>query len=170
MPPIAYFLGKIVLVLTVSLAEMALIVACGVLLFGLDLPSEPQRWFTFAWVWVLGTVACSFLGIAASSLARSSRSAGAVVNLPYLVLAFISGIFVTPITALPEPLIRIGALFPLKWLGQGFRSVFLPDSMTRYEAGRAWEPGRVALVLAAWCVAGSVLCLATFRWKGRRDG
>jgi ABC-2 type transport system permease protein len=170
MPPIAYFLGKILLVLTVSLAEVVLIVGCGVLLFGFDLPSGPGRWFTLAWVLVLGTVACSFLGIGASSLARSSRSAGAVMNLPYLVLAFISGIFVTPITALPGPLVQIAALFPLKWLGQGFRAAFLPDSMTRYEAAGAWELGRVALVLGAWCLVGAALCLVTFRWKGRRDG
>jgi ABC-2 type transport system permease protein len=29
---------------------------------------------------------------------------------------------------------------------------------------------RVALVLGAWVIGGLVLCLTTFRWKGRRDG
>ena len=29
------------------------------------------------------------------------------------------------------------------------------------------ELGRTALVLAAWCVVGLVLCVATFRWQER---
>ena len=27
-----------------------------------------------------------------------------------------------------------------------------------------------ALVLAAWCLGGLILCLTTFRWQGRKDG
>jgi ABC-2 type transport system permease protein len=30
--------------------------------------------------------------------------------------------------------------------------------------------GRVALVLAAWCLLGLVLCVTTFRWTTKRDG
>ena len=47
--------------------------------------------------------------------------------------------------------------------------MFLPDSMVFQEAGGAWEHGRMALVLGAWCVVGLVLCLVTFRWTDRRD-
>jgi ABC-2 type transport system permease protein len=58
-----------------------------------DRRSGRARWLTFGWVLVTGAVACGLLGLAASSLARSTRSAGAVLNLPYLVLGFVSGIF-----------------------------------------------------------------------------
>jgi ABC-2 type transport system permease protein len=55
-------------------------------------------------------------------------------------------------------------------MAQGFRSVFLPDEILRYEAGASWEHGATALVLAAWCLGGLVLCMLTFRWRSRRDG
>ncbi|MEU8264871.1 ABC transporter permease [Micromonospora sp. NPDC048999] len=170
MPPAAYFVGKVILVLVASLAEVVLLLAVGALMFDLSLPTEPARWLTCAWVFVLGVTACALLGIAASSLASSSRGAGAVMNLPFLVLQFISGIFVIPITHLPDVLVQIGSVFPLKWMAQGFRSVFLPDVLTEQEPAGAWEHGRVALVLAAWCIGGLVLCLTTFRWRNRRAG
>jgi ABC-2 type transport system permease protein len=170
MPRIHYFLGKLILVLAVTLAEVVIMLTAGVLLFDLPLPAEPGKWFTFAWVFLLGVTACSLLGVAASSIPRTARSAPAVMNLPYLVLCFISGVFVIPVKNLPEPLVRIGSVFPLKWMAQGFRSVFLPDSVLDHEITGAWEHGRVALVLAAWCIGGLVLCLATFRWRSRQAG
>jgi len=168
--PVSYFLGKIALVLVVSVTEVVLLLGIGVLLFDLPLPTEMSRWVVFTWVFLLGTTACALLGIAASSMPRSARSAPAVLNLPFLVLQFISSVLFVPLTALPEPLVRIGSLFPLKWISQGFRSVFLPDTLAVQETAGAWEHGRVALVLAAWCIGGLVLCLATFRWRSRRHG
>ncbi|MDG4826659.1 ABC transporter permease [Asanoa sp. WMMD1127] len=168
MPPVAYLIGKILLVVAVTLAEVVLLVAIGVLLFDLDLPTSPARWLTFAWVFLLGTVACSLLGVAASALARSARSAAAVMNLPYVVLGFVSGIYYTPVGALPDWVINLGSVFPLKWMAQGFRSAFLPDTILPQEVVPSWEHGRTALVLAAWCIGGLVLCLTTFRWRGRQ--
>jgi ABC-2 type transport system permease protein len=170
MPPAAYFLGKVIMVLVVTVAEVVVLFGIGVLMFDVTLPTEPSRWVTFVWVFVLGVTGCSFLGIAASNLARSERSAGAVMNLPYIALAFVSGIFFTPVNALPEPLLTIGSLFPLKWMAQGFRSVFLPDTILAQEVVLSWEHSRTALILGAWCIGGLLLCLTTFRWRGRRDG
>jgi ABC-2 type transport system permease protein len=170
MPRSAYFVGKVVMVLVISVAEVALLLGVGVVLFDVSLPSDTGRWFTLAWVFLFGVIGCSFLGIAASSLARTERSASAVMNLPYIVLAFVSGIFFTPIGALPDSLAQVGALFPLKWMAQGFRSAFLPDSILPQElVTTSWEHGRIALVLGAWCLGGLLLCLTSFRWRGRRD-
>jgi ABC-2 type transport system permease protein len=170
MPPSAYFIGKVLMSVVVTAAEVVLVLAVGLLLFDLDLPATPGRWFTAAWVLVLGTAACALLGIAASGLAGSARSAGAVFNLPYLVLGFCSGVFFTPISALPQPLLQFGSLFPLRWMAQGFRSAFLPDTILSQEVVHSWEHGKTALVLAAWTVGGMVLALRLFRWRGRRDG
>ena len=60
-------------------------------------------------------------------------------------------------------------MFPLKWMAQGMRSVFLPDALASHEVAGAWEHGRIALVLGAWCIGGLILCLTTFRWRGRRE-
>lgn len=169
MPAAAYFLGKVVLVAVASLAEVVLLLVVGMLMFDVTLPTEPERWLTFAWVFALSIVSCSLLGIAISSFAKSAQSASAVTNLPYVGLQFMSGVYI-PVSQLPDWMITVGALFPIKWAAQGFRSVFLPDSMMVQEAAGSWELGKTALVLGAWCVIGLALCLVTFRWTHKRAG
>ncbi|GAA1994661.1 ABC transporter permease [Amycolatopsis minnesotensis] len=166
-PAAAYFIGKVVQVAVASLAEAVLMLVVAITMFGLELPSGAENWLTFAWVFVLGTFACALLGIALSAIARSVNAATAVMNLVFIGLQFISGVFVTPITALPKVMVDIASFFPVKWICQGFRSVFLPAEMSGYEMAGSWELGTVALVLGAWCVAGLALCALTFRWTNR---
>jgi len=167
MPAASYFLGKLALVAVASLAEVALLLAVGIGFFDVELPTDPLKWVTFGWVFVLGVVSCSLLGIAASAVAKSARSAPAVMNLPYIGLQFVSGVFINPITALPLTMVVVASFFPLKWVSQGMRSVFLPDGAAVLEMAGTWEHGRTALVLGAWCVIGLVLCLVTFRWTDK---
>ncbi|WP_266378558.1 ABC transporter permease [Streptomyces canus] len=169
MPPAAYFLGKIWLVLVTGILETAILLLVGTTLYDVDLPSDAGKWFAFAWIFVLGLTGCALLGIAVSSVPKSSKSASSVVVLPFLVLQFISGVYIS-IGTIPDWMLNIGALFPLKWMCQGLRGVFLPDSAQVLEQAGGWEFGRTALVLGAWCVGGLLLCLLTFRWKNRRDG
>lgn len=112
----AYFIGKLVLVAVATLAEVALLLVVGVLAFDMPLPTEPGRWLTFAWVSVLSIVACTLLGIAASAVVKSARSAPAVLYSPVIALQFVSGIFVVPITTLPSWMIGMGSMFPVKWM------------------------------------------------------
>ncbi|POX47286.1 ABC transporter permease [Streptomyces sp. Ru72] len=169
MPPAAYFLGKIWLVLFTGVLETAILLLVGTTLYGVDLPSDAGRWLDFGWIFVLGLTACALLGIAVSSVPKSGKSASSVVVLPFLVLQFVSGVYIS-VATIPRWMLNIGALFPLKWLCQGLRGVFLPDSARVLEEAGSWEFGRIALVLGAWCVGGLALCLLTFRWKSRRDG
>ncbi|OLR89886.1 ABC transporter permease [Actinokineospora bangkokensis] len=166
-PAGAYFAGKVVLVAVSSLAEVALVLLVAVVAFDLPLPADPGRWLTFAWVFALSVLACSLLGIAASSLVRSSRAAAAVLNVPVLALQFTSGVFVRT-SALPSVMTQVAALFPVRWMAQGFRSVFLPDTMAAQEVAGSWEHGTVALVLLCWCAVGAALCAVVFRWTDRR--
>jgi ABC-2 type transport system permease protein len=169
MPAGAYFIGKTGLVLICTVAETVILIVVGMLVDHLRLPTSAGRWWTFAWVFLLGTITCTLLGIAASSVPRSARSATAVITLPFVVLQFISGVYV-PFTLVPPWLRDIAAIFPLKWICQGLRSVFLPAQAAALEPAGSWELGRTALVLAAWVAAGLVLCLTTFRWQRRQDG
>lgn len=169
-PMSSYFIGKVLLVLVLSFAEVVVLLAVGSAAFDLRLPTDASRWLVFSWVFLLGVVACALLGIAISSVPRSAKSASAVIMLPFIGLQFISGVLFNPIKELPSPMVEIGSVFPLKWMAQGFRSVFLPDSMTFQEVAGSWEPGRTALLLAAWCAGGLGLCLLTFRWKNSRQG
>ena len=169
MPPAAYVLGKVGLVLTTGVVQVALVLVLGALAFDVDLPADAEHWLRFAWVFVLGTVAGTVLGVAVSSLPRSSRSANAVVAPVVIVLQFVSGVFFV-YSSLPEWMRSVAELFPLKWMAQGMRAAFLPESAAAVEVSGEWELGRAALVMAAWAVVGLVLCLRTFRWTRRDAG
>jgi ABC-2 type transport system permease protein len=167
--PAAYFIGKIILVFVCTIAEVVVLIAVGMAFYHLHLPTSAAKWWTLAWVFVLGTVACSLIGIGISSLPTSATNSFPVITLPFLVLQFISGVYV-PFNNVPPWLQHIAAVFPLKWMSQGLRSVFLPAQAATLESGHAWQHGQTALVLAAWIVGGLVLCLTTFRWRPRGDG
>lgn len=169
LPPAAYFLGKVGQVLVVAVVQTALLLAVAALLFDVDLPSTAARWATFAWVFALGTAAGAVCGVGFSSLPRSGRSASAVVTPVVLVLQFISGVFFT-FYDLPTWMQQLASVFPLKWMAQGMRSVFLPDEAAALEPSGSWEHGATAAVLVAWLVAGLVIGVRTFRWRRRDDG
>jgi ABC-2 type transport system permease protein len=169
MPRSVYFIGKVAMVLAIGLAETVILLGVAVPFFDVSLPGTATKWLTMAWVSLLGITACTLCGIAFSSIARTGRGAPAVVTPVALVLQFTSGVFFV-FTSLPDWMQRIAAVFPLKWMCQGMRSVFLPDAFAAQEPAGSWELGRVALILGAWCVGGLILCLTTFRWTTKRDG
>src|SRR5690554_286495 len=70
LPATAYFTGMIIRVVIVSLVQIAILVAMGVALYDVDLPTTASAWWTFTWVFLLGTAASTALGIASSSLLR----------------------------------------------------------------------------------------------------
>ena len=169
MPASSYFLGKIGLVLVTSVVQMAVLLTIAALAFGLELPTDPQLWLRFVWVFVLGTTAGTVLGIVYSSVPRSASSASAVVSPVVIVLQFISGVFFV-FSDLPGWMQTIGSIFPLKWLAQGMRSVFLPPTFGAQEAAGSWQLPQTALILGLWTVVGLALALRTFRWQRRDAG
>ncbi|GLZ77241.1 transport permease protein [Actinorhabdospora filicis] len=167
MPKVSYFMGKIILVLVISVVELALMLGLAVLLYDMKLPTDAGHWLRLGWLFLLGVTCWSLLGMAASGLARSARSAAIIMSVIYTLLGFVSGVYIVP-GSIPPVMADIGAVFPLKWLAQGFRSALLPDLAQAQEATGSWELGRVALVLLGWTVAGLVLCMMTFRWRSAR--
>jgi len=166
MPPGSYFIGKVVMVYTIGVISTALVLAIARAFYHLPLPDSPQKWVTLVWVSLLGIAACTLGGIAFSSVPREGKRAPAVVTPVALVLQFISGVFFV-FTDLPKPMQQVAAIFPLKWMTQGMRSVFLPEQAQTLEPSGSWEHGLTALVLVAWIAAGLVLCVKTFRWQSR---
>ena len=169
MPRSAYFAGKVAVVAVVAAVQNVLLVVIGVLFYDLDLPAGADRWVTYAWVSLLGLTACTLLGIAATAIVRNGRTAPAIISPIAIVLQFISGVFFV-FSDLPSWMQEIASLFPLKWMTQGMRSVFLPESYQTIEPAGSWEHGRIALVLAAWCVLGLLVAVRTFRWRNKADG
>ena len=165
MPPVAYFLGKVGLVAVSSTVQVALLLLVARVFFGVELPSTADRWAVFALIFALGVFGGTVLGIAYSSMA-TARTVGAVVIGPMLVLQFISGVYIA-FDDVPQWLQQVAAVFPLKWIAQGMRSVFFPEQLASAEMAGAWETGRTAMVLAVWAVGGLVLCVLTFKWFKR---
>lgn len=168
LPVVSYFIGKIGQVLVTGAAQALLLIVVARFAFGVRLPSTVEAWSTFAWVFVLGVTTSAVLGIALSRIPRTGKSATAVIIPITLVLQFISGVYLS-FTDLPDWLQFVASQFPLKWMAQGMRAVFLPSGYESLEAGGVWNLEGVALVTAIWLVIGLVVCRVTFRWI-RKDG
>jgi len=165
--PVSYFLGKIGQVLVTGLLQAALLLAFAAVVLGVDLPTRPESWLTFAWVFVLGITTSALLGVALSAVPRTAKSATAVVVPIALVLQFVSGVYLV-FAQMPGWLQNIASVFPLKWMAQGMRAVFLPDEFAALEQGGEWNLPGVAIALGIWLIVGLVLSRLTFRWI-RRD-
>ena len=163
MPASSYFIGKTVLVLISTVIQILLLLGFGVLFFGLEMPTDPAKWFTFAWLVVLGSACSTALGIAFSVVPKSGRGASAVVSPIVIILQFFSGVFFV-FTQLPSWMQQVAAIFPLKWLTQGMRSVFLPDSFAGQEVAKSWETGKTIAILSAWLVVGIFFSVRKFKW------
>jgi len=163
LPVFSYFMGKIGQVLVTGILQAAAILALAAIVFRVPLPDEPEKWLTFAWVFLLGVITSAILGIALSGLPRSGKSATAVIIPITLVLQFISGVYLS-FSQLPEWLQNIASVFPLKWMAQGMRAVFLPDGYSSLEQTGSWDLPGVALATGIWLVVGIVAARFTFRW------
>jgi ABC-2 type transport system permease protein len=64
----------------------------------------------------------------------------------------------------------LSEFFPLKWMAQSMRSVFLPEGAEIYEVSGSWQHPQTAAVLGIWLVLGLVLGVRLFRWRRRGDG
>lgn len=167
MPKAAYFIGKLAMALIMGLAETAIMLAFGVIVFGLHLPADGARWFTLVYVFVLGSLACSMMGIAYSRVPRDANSAAAVVSPPYIALQFISGVFFI-FSDESKGLQFVASLFPLRWMASAMRYAFLPSNFERIEPGGSYHLGTGAVVLGLWVVGAFLISLRTFKWVNDR--
>lgn len=163
MPISSYFIGKSIQVAYSMSLQIVLLLLFGSLFFGLEIPSAGAKWIAFAWIVLLGSLSATVLGIAFSSVPKSGRAASAVVSPIVIILQFFSGVFFV-FSQLPGWMQQFAAIFPLKWLTQGMRYVFLPDSFAIQEIAGGFELGKIALILAIWTIIGSFIAIKTFKW------
>ena len=163
MSPISYFIGKAIVVLFAMIVQVALLIVIGRFFFGLHFPINTSLWLRFLLLLIVGSIASTILGIAFSSIPKSGRGASALVSPVVIVLQFISGVFFV-FSDLPKWMQQFAALFPLKWLTQGMRSVFLPQSFAAKEPAHSWELGKMWLILLLWIIGGTIWAVRSFRW------
>ncbi|CAB4532082.1 COG0842 ABC-type multidrug transport system, permease component [actinobacterium SCGC AAA044-D11] len=162
--PVSYFIGKMIMVFAAMTVQIIALLIFGVAFFGLNMPTTFDKWLRFAWLILLGSICSAILGIAFSAVPKNGRGASAVVSPIVIILQFFSGVFFV-FSDLPSWMQQFAALFPLKWLTQGMRSVFLPEGFATQEVAGNWEVSRIAIVLAIWAVAGTFLALRSFKWS-----
>jgi ABC-2 type transport system permease protein len=166
LPITSYFIGKAISVFVSMAVQVLILLIIGAAFFGLNMPTEPSKWLTFSWLLVLGTASSTALGVAFSSVPKNGRGAAAIVSPVVIILQFFSGVFFV-FTQLPGWMQQVAAIFPLKWLTQGMRSVFLPDTFAAQEVAQSWESGRTAMILFLWLIVGLFLAVKTFRWENK---
>jgi ABC-2 type transport system permease protein len=163
MPAASYFIGKAIVVTISMVIQVVLLLAAGVAFFGVELPTEANKWLIFTAILITGSLVSTILGVAFSSVPKNARGASAIVSPVVIILQFFSGVFFI-FTDLPQWMQQVAAIFPLKWLTQGMRSVFLPDSFATREIAGNWETGRTFAIIGIWLVVGTFLAIRTFKW------
>jgi len=158
MPPAAYFVAKTLTTMCFAAAVVALLGAFGAAFGGVHLSAT--QWATLAIALVAGSVPFAALGLAIGFLA-GPNSAPAVVNLIYLPLSFLSGLWL-PVEVLPAPVAHLAPFLPTYHLGQLALGIVAPGH------GSAWGH---AVVLAGWTLAAAlVAAYGMKRDEGRAYG
>ncbi len=58
----------------------------------------------------------------------------------------------------------VASIFPLKWMCEGMRSVFLGGKAEVLQPNGSYQLGLVAAVLFGWSIVGGILAWRTFRF------
>jgi ABC-2 type transport system permease protein len=159
----AYVLGKITLSSATTLLGLVLTVILGLIAF----PGVTVHWMTLIWVAVLGLLATIPLGITIGSVLPNPRYIPLVL-FPVGGLTAISGIFY-PITHLAGWLQGIAQVFPMYWLGLGFRAALLPPALSSVELNGSWRLPLVLLTLVLWSAVGLAAAPPVLRRMARRE-
>lgn len=114
MPPGAYLMAKMAMAMLFGAIIFLLLAMLGVAFAGVRLSAS--QWVWLAVVMLLGVLPFSALGLWLGSLI-SGRGAPALVNLVYLPMAFLSGLWV-PLSMLPALLQKMAPAWPAYHLAQ----------------------------------------------------
>lgn len=108
MPPLAYLFAKAAMAMLFALIIVLSMFSLGALLGGIVLPAA--EWGLLALTLVVGTVPFCALGLAVG-LRAGGQSAAALINVIYLPMAFLSGLW-APLRLFPHWLRDVAALLP----------------------------------------------------------
>ena len=156
LPQGTYLGAALVSTLAVFALQFVTIMALGLLLFDVDVPSD---WASLLLTSVVGVAAFAGIGLGAASLIRSAEGSSAVVNVILLPMAFLSGSF-GPTEDYPAFLKAIGDVLPLTYLIDALEAVYLDHE-------HVWQQLGSLAVLAGWGLAGLAIAVRRFGWEPR---
>ena len=155
--PIVYLTGLIGNAAVVSLILSALVIALGIMVYGITFP---DHYVGLMVAIVVGAFCFSALGLAVSTFVPNEDAAPAIINFVLFPLLFISGTF-GPISSDSTPS-KIATVFPMQHLNKLMVRVFNP-----FAAGTAIHSTDIA-VLVLWAIIGATVAARRFRWEPTR--
>ena len=114
MPPLAYLFSKTVMAMLFALVIALLLFVLGALFGGVTLPRAD--WWLLAITLIVGTLPFCALGLAVG-LRVGGQASAAIINLIYLPMSFLSGLWV-PLQVFPHWLQQLARIFPAYHLAQ----------------------------------------------------
>jgi ABC-2 type transport system permease protein len=153
MPPLAYFVAKVVMSLAVATIIVLAMFTLGALVGGVRL--DPQQWVAAGVALVAGALPFSAMGLAFGYLV-GPNSAPAVLNLAWLPMAFASGLWI-PISQLPDVVQSVAVALPPYH--------FVQLALGTIGASEGGSP----VVHAAALLGFTLLFLVVAAWGFRRD-
>ena len=158
LPGASYLGGIAANAVTNATIQMTLIVLAGRVFFGIGWPKD---WLELVVFLVVGVICLATLGVAWSHVIPNFDAAPAYVNIVFLPVIFISGVFYD-VDNTPAFLRDIAQALPLTHIIDGLSGAMV--------TGRALSDNLSALlIVAVWAVAGVVLAVRGFSWESRRE-
>lgn len=163
LPKTAFFAGRVTESILITAIQTALMLVIGRAGYGIGLPPDLGRWFIFVLMLALSAAVGAALGIAYTRVIRNENAGPPAVQLPFLTLQFISGVYFR-FADVPGWLQAIASVFPLRWTAEGLRYAFLPDWFGKAEYGGSWGWQMPVVMLTIWLAVACGLALRFFRW------
>jgi ABC-2 type transport system permease protein len=182
------FMAKVLNAVIIVVLQVAIILVLGRLMFNTPFPKNP---LAFALAVMAGIVVFAMAGIAMTAFIPNADSAPAVVQVPFLTLQFISGVFF-PFSIEPTFLKTVANVFPLRWLLDAVRAGYL--GVDYFHTHRVVTPsahgakpdvsqvpgivhglkavtaaGNAYVVMGLWLAVLVTVALRRFRWEPRVD-
>ncbi len=159
LPSGAYLGGVAANAVTNACIQLALVIVAGRLFFGIGWPRDWVELIVFT---VVGVTCLAALGVAWSHVIPNFDAAPAYVNIVYLPVIFISGVFFDVEDA-PTFLRDIAQALPLTHVIDGLSGAMVTG------AGLSSNLSAIA-VIGVWTVAGVIVAVRGFSWESRRAG
>jgi len=153
LPKWVFLLGQVLHRLTVTFIQSALMLLLGRVAFGIG---NQGSYLLLAAVMALGTACFMAMGFALAGFAQTAEGYGAISNVFFLPMMFLSGVYFT-LDAAPHWLQRSVVALPLSPYLHTLRAIFNDGS------GLSGQWGGLAVV-AGWTAACFLLAVKKFKW------
>ena len=154
LPKWIFLLGQVLHRLTVTVAQAAILLLVGFLVFGIR---NQGSFLDLLLIMTLGTGCFMAFGFALSGFAETSEGYAAISNLVFFPLMMLSGVYFT-LDAAPAWLQHVVAAMPLAPFIRALRAVF-------NDGGSLAGHGLGLAIVAAWGLAAFFLAVKRFRWS-----